>query len=776
MKNLMDRDRTLVVAMPTLGSVQEIKPGLSGLWCQMKKLCIASLVAVTLTGCGGGGVEVGLPGVGAGTPAPVAAPTLPPVADNPPAPPAPYLPPPIVTTPGDAQLGQSAYGTQCIFCHGDFDTNTGISAGAADGTNPLNVVSYAQASTHEVVANYIAAAMPPAPFDPASCGQECADNITRYFFTLGQAVLDSGNPIAAGGGSTFSGSGQQAFKDFGCVACHGNDGLQESQPIIFDNYTLESLIAKIDVSMPISPVDDDAWKTCVGDCAKAVGEYLWSIRPMESCDVGEKVLPRRVRNLTKFEYSNTINDLFGRNDGEALASGIGSDTEVKGFDNNAYANSVTITQMDSYWNAAKDIAQVVDVRPWLSTNNCNVQGMSACFVSKFGRSAFRRPLINEEMDDYTDIFDAGSNDEEGARFVVQAMLVSPNFLYRSEIGTNGRLTQYEVASLLSYTFWGSTPDEALLDMAANNRLGDTGQIKSAVEQLLTDTKAERQFVHFGRQWLQVDEVAELNRGNTFPAFTNGVASAMDRELELFLQEMLLRDGYNMNDFFTWDQTFANNTLANFYNLNGAGNQMTKIDAGPNRGGVLRLGAVLLRNSKLDESHPIKRGLLVRSHLLCQEFGAPPPNVGEVEPFDPTKPTRERFTAHSENEACASCHQYIDEIGFAFENYDAVGQFRTSEANGAAVDATGTISGLEIITGSDSHSFTDLNGLANILGESAQRSTSSCLAEQFQRMMDGEAKPDSCTVDNTVARWNPNVNSLKDLWVEMVSSQTFTLRQ
>lgn len=572
-------------------------------------------------------------------------------------------------------------------------------------------------------------------------------------------------------------SSQQAYQDFGCLACHGNDGLQVSQPIIFENYTLETLTQRINDTMPVSELDPNAWMRCIGECAIAVAEYLWSLRPLASCDNGEKILSRRVRNLSKFEYINTINDLFSRSDGESLASGIGSDTEVQGFDNNAYASAVTSTRLEAYWNAAKDIAPVVNVSPWLSTNNCNQQGIAACFVSQFGRSAFRRPLNSEEMLDYTAIFTEGANDEAGARYVVQAMLISPNFLYRSEIASNGRLTPYEMASLLSYTFWGSTPSEPLLDMAANNQLSNTAQIKQAVETLLADPKSERQFVHFGRQWLQVDELKGIDRDSQlFPQFTDAVASAMDRELELFLQEMLLQDGYNMNDFFNWEMTFANSTLANFYELNGAGNQMTKINAGNDRGGVLRLGAVLARNAKFNESHPIKRGLLVRRNLLCQAFGVPPANVGEVEPFDPSKPTRERFAAHSQNATCASCHQYIDEIGFAFENYDAVGKYRTQEANGDIVDASGIISGLDRMTVPDSHAFSDLADLSLILGTTGMQSTSSCVAEQFQRMMDGEAKPDACTVSNTVSRWNPNVNSLKDLWVEMVASQTFMQRQ
>lgn len=189
-----------------------------------------------------------------------------------------------------------------------------------------------------------------------------------------------------------------------------------------------------------------------------------------------------------------------------------------------------------------------------------------------------------------------------------------------------------------------------------------------------------------------------------------------------------------------------------------------------------MGALLTRNAKFDESHPIKRGLLVRRNLLCQEFGTPPPNIGEVEPFDPTKPTRERFTSHSANANCASCHQFIDEIGFAFENYDAVGHYRTDEASGIAVDASGTISGLARMTDDDRHNFRNLNELAGILATEGFAPSSACLVEQFQRLMDGIAEPDPCSRTNTVTRWQPTVNSIRDLWVEMVASQTFLQRQ
>lgn len=661
----------------------------------------------------------------------------------------------------------------CAGCHGTFDEGL-----VSTGFKPINLSNVVGKYNESQLANYIYNQMPPTQ-PKENCGVQCGQDVAAFLLEV------YANGGTEGGGINEDNlTGAELYKTKGCLGCHGNNGLQKGSEIPFDNHTLASLQKAINDYMPLNTEDrgDDTWMNCIGECARKVAEYVWTLRPVVSCDSGDNLLPRRVRVLSKFEYINTINDLFGRNDAESLASAIGNDTEIRGFDNNAKSNSITIARMNSYWTTAGGIAEVASVNGWLNTNQCSQQnaGVGYCFVEKFGRLAFRRNLTNEEKTEYADLFALGSNSEEGARIVVQTMLVSPNFLYRTELGQNGRLTQFEVATLLAYTFWGSTPDAALLDKAASNSLSNVTQIKATVAQMLTDERAQKQFVHFGRQWLHVDSVVGLDRDpQLFPAFTNSVAQAMDQEVEMFLQEILLKDGYNMSDFFVSGFTFANSVLANFYGIGGvSGNNMQKVLTmpGDHRGGVLSLGAILARNSKFEESHPIHRGLLVRRNLLCQQFPTPPPNVGEIEPFDRSKPTRERFRAHTEQDGCINCHQYIDEIGFASLNFDAVGQYRNTELNGAAVDASGSISGLVKMTGSDSYNFNNLQDLSDILAGDGLMPTSSCLAEQFQRMMDGVAEPDSCTVESTVARWDPQTSSIKDLWVEIVASQVFTQRQ
>lgn len=578
----------------------------------------------------------------------------------------------------------------------------------------------------------------------------------------------SGSASSSSGGQT----GAALYQSLGCAGCHGADGLKTSQPINFAKYSLTSLIAKIQASMPFN-----APGTCSGQCAEAVGNYLWSLRPAQTaCGSSETPLPRRLRLLTKFEYINTINDLFARTDAIYFAGNVGSDTEIDGFDNNVNANTITIGRMDGFWSAADNIAKTVSVTALLQA--CPSATKAECFVEKFGRKALRRPLTSEEKSEYVGLFKLAASADAGARFVIQTLLVSPSFLYRTELGVNGRLTPYEVASLLSYTFWGSTPDDVLLDKAAANQLSTTEQLKLTVDSMLNDAKAKKQFTHFGRQWLRVESVEYLARdGGLFPDYNFTIAGFMDQELDLFLQEILLKSGYSMKDFLATNFTFVNNALGTYYGITpNDASGFSKVTLTKRPGGILFNGAVLVRNAKFSESHPISRGLLVRTRLLCQSLGVPPPNVGLVEPFNFNLPTRERFARHTDNPACASCHQYIDEIGFAFENYNAVGQYRTVEANGELVNAKGSIKGLNHLGDTDTHNFNDLVGLSNILATQGFAATSACAAEQFSRVVSGLNKPDACTQANTVQRWNPQVRSLRDLWIEIVASQSFTQRQ
>ncbi|QEY14664.1 DUF1592 domain-containing protein [Cellvibrio sp. KY-GH-1] len=676
---------------------------------------------------------------------------------------------------GDAARGKTLWESPavgCLFCHAvNADGTAGSSLSKID---PRNL----RFTTSANIVKYIEDNMPKS--DPAACVGQCAADTAAYFLSLKPAMSSSSSSRSASSVSSSVISnltGEQLYTQKGCANCHGARGDNPMRPIVVDRWTRNSLITKIDSSMPLNDPS-----SCVGDCATKIADYILTWKPPVVCTTGEDILPRRLRLLTNREYANTINDLLGVTTGATVAATLEPDTKVKGFDN-VNAKKINSSGMDTYWNAAKNLATNVSLTSLMSCSTSTPRDQCAStFVPAFGKRAFRRPLTSAEQTSYNNLFRLGASNDAGARLVIQAMLASPNFLYRSEIGSTfsgtGSLTQYETASLLAYTFTGSMPDATLFTEADNNRLNTPAQLRTQAERLLGTAKASTQFAYFGQQWLHVDDLAALQRDKTlYPQFTTAIGAAMKTELDSFLTEIFLKPGYKIADVFNPGFSFLNGPLASYYGIAGvSGDQFQKVATNAQRGGVLHLGAITATLATQKESHPIHRGLLVRRNLLCQEFAPPPPNVGEVEPLDPNKPTRQRFAAHTSNTNCQSCHQYIDNIGFGFENYDAVGRFRTLEGNNIPVDASGSISGLAVMTETDSYNFTDLRGLSTVLASSGAQAASKCVTQQYQRFATGVSDPNQCSVDASYSRWQGKSTDLRDMMLETVTSPSYLNRK
>lgn len=682
----------------------------------------------------------------------------------------------------------------CLFCHAV--NSDGTAGSSSTKIDPKNL----RFATVATLPAFIAANMPKG--NVGACTGQCAADTAAYFLSLKPVIVSSSassssvkssssimatssslssSSVAVTSSSRSSSSvavldGAQLFSAHGCAGCHGARGENPERPIVLDRWTRSTLITKIDTSMPFgNPA------ACDTACATAIADYILTWKPVVSCNADEDVLPRRLRLLTNSEYANTVNDLLGVTNGTAIAASFEPDSKVKGFDNNAEAAKINNGRLDAYWTAAKDLATNASVTSLLNCQTSTPRDQCAStFVPAFGKRAFRRPLVSAEQTSYSNLFRLGASNEAGARLVIQAMLSSSNFLYRSEIGSTlsgaGSLTAYEAASLLSYTFTGSMPDATLFTEADNNRLTSAVQLRTQAERLLATAKAGTQLSHFGMQWLRADDVAALDRSSV-PQFNPTVGTAMRNELDAFLKEVFLKPGYKMSHVFSPGFTFLNGTLANYYGIGGVtGDQFQKVATTAQRGGVLQMGIINTNLATATGSHPIRRGLLVRRNLLCQDFAPPPPNVGEVEPLNPNKPTRERFAAHTSNPNCQSCHQYIDNIGFGFENYDAAGRYRTIEGNNIAIDASGGISGLAVMTESDSYSFNDLRGLSDILATSGLEATSKCVTRQYQRFATGISEPSECAVASSYSRWQAKSTDLRDMMLETVTSPKFLTRK
>jgi hypothetical protein len=479
--------------------------------------------------------------------------------------------------------------------------------------------------------------------------------------------------------------------------------------------------------------------------------------------------------MTRWEYAATVSDLLGVP--APNVEPIPGSGSVNGFDNDAAGGVVTDRHLDAYMTLAKDLVDQA-----LTTNHaalvpCTTAGCDRQLVVSFGRKAFRRPLTDEETTRYMALFSADLTQgtfDEGARLVLRSMLVSPNFLYRSEIGekdANGTftLTPFEVATALSYTFWGTAPDAALAQAADQSKLSTASDLEAQAKRLLADPKSRPQLAHFFGQWLGTSEVVNTNKDKgTFPTFSTDIAKAMAAEEAAFVEHVVFDATGTFGELYTAPYVFVDQPLAQFYGLTGAGATLGLVNVGPDshRGGLLTLGSVLASHAHAMDSSPIKRGVFVRRRLLCQSLPDPPPNIDTTPPpLDPTKTTRDRFASHTSNAACKQCHQYIDGIGFGFEAYDGVGAYRTME-NGAAIDISGSVLGLE--TGSmTSTPFQGPAELAQLLAKSP--TAEACAATQYFRYTRGfqETNAEACAVVHLQQAFSAKGLDFKELMVSAV---------
>lgn len=498
--------------------------------------------------------------------------------------------------------------------------------------------------------------------------------------------------------------------------------------------------------------------------------------------------PRLLRLLTGREFKNTLRDLLYASDQDLANVSLPLEPRVRGFDNNARASVVTSRHLDEYLTAATMLVekavqqkkgQLVSCQP--SDTTCPRQ-----FVEKFGLRAFRRPLSADEQTRYAAFFAPDltqNNFDEGLKLSITAMLLSPSFLYRSEVGEKDasgsfKLTPYEVASALSYLYWGTMPDQTLFDAAAKNQLGTKGELEAQARRLLQDARAQEQVAEFAFQWLGSDSLRSAFKDNMiYPSFNDGLRKAMLEEQRRFFVDVALTREGTFRELYTADYVFANGELARFYGLNQGGNDFAKLTVTPDseRGGLLGLGAVLASHSHSNESSPIKRGVFVRNRLLCQDLTPPPASLDTTPPgLDPKLTTRERFAKHTADTKCASCHKFIDDVGFGLEGFDGVGQKRTQE-NGKPIDTTGALLGLERMNDGVKTPFHGPRELGALIADSA--GAEDCLTLQYYRFARGyqEQESDACSLAQAKKHFENKNLTVKELLVSIALLDSFVLR-
>lgn len=415
----------------------------------------------------------------------------------------------------------------------------------------------------------------------------------------------------------------------------------------------------------------------------------------------------RVARLTHAQYQNTIQDLFGIED--EVARGFVPDA-LNGFAFDSSINLVVDSRLvEQYRTAAETLAARVSRDDELLENIVGCDAAQAdcaeTFITEFGLRAFRRPLRAAEVERFSQLFEAGAELVEsgdafadGVQVTIEAMLQSPDFLYREELGTTttarGRveLSGYELAARISYFLYDSMPDDELLRAAGAGELSSATEVRAQVERLLADADTLARIVEFHEQAFDFERYSRISLDeDEFPSAPADLASRALAASRLFVEDVI-QEGGGLAELLTAPYAFADEELAPLYGAEVTGD-FERIELDPaERVGLLGQVGFLASHAYSKKTDPIHRGLFVVRDLLCVRINDPPPGASMQPPPDDApvpKTTRQEVEILTEQPGCITCHQVINPPGFAFEAFDATGSFRPDE-DGEPLDTTGSI--------------------------------------------------------------------------------------
>lgn len=401
-------------------------------------------------------------------------------------------------------------------------------------------------------------------------------------------------------------------------------------------------------------------------------------------------------------------------------------------------------------------------------------------LSRFLRRVWRRPVIEHEVDQFMVLFSTYRPDfdtfEDAMLEVLATTLASPEFLYITQrtsstqdgdsVKQSQAISDLELASRLSFFIWSSIPDETLITLAAQGKLNDPQVLRSQVDRMLADQRARRFSENFVEQWLGMDGLASVTH-----VTDSSLKDAM-REEPIAFFEKVLHGNRSVIDFVHSDYVVVNESLAKHYRIPDVfGPQFRTVAVEPqmNRGGILTTAGVLTMNSDGKDSHPLKRGVWMLERILQDPPPPPPPNVPEVDLTDPEilqMTLKERIADHRNKPACNSCHSKIDPWGIAFENYDALGGYRT-QINNQPVDATALLLNKQELAGMD--------GLKRYLLENRQDQFARALVDKMTAYSLGRSLTfaDRVDIDSIAREFRSQDDRLRDLIHLIVNSNIFT---
>jgi hypothetical protein len=498
----------------------------------------------------------------------------------------------------------------------------------------------------------------------------------------------------------------------------------------------------------------------------------------------------RLARLSRQQWSNTVRDLLKLPDISEVESDVSGDALI-GFDTEADALYVTEQLRRQLFDASEKLADRVTadaaaLAGLVPTNApADLAGRARAFITSFGLRAFRRPLTETEVTDHLALFNQGPTlypnvdaFNAGASLVIQAMLQSPHFLYRTELGTEAvagkvPLDDYEVSAKLAFALTNTMPDDELFAAAAEGRLSDLAGITEQARRLATGPRGTAGISNFNFQVYRLGAYDGITRNATdFPDFTPSTPAAMRTEVLTFL-DWIFTEGRSVKDFYTAPVGFVNSALAPLYGLTGnfSADSFTKVDLDPaQRSGLLTQPGFLSSYITGTDPDIIHRSVFIATRILCVELPPPDPNATPLVDLMPNMTNRERVETTTGVGTCGeACHALMNPLGYALENYDAIGKYRTMDRG-------------KLVNAADGYTFDDqyktfANGveMSRLLAEAKE--THSCYVKNLTGYLHGRllAAEEAPMVDYYARVSRAGMISLRDLGLALVTSENFVNR-
>lgn len=516
-------------------------------------------------------------------------------------------------------------------------------------------------------------------------------------------------------------------------------------------------------------------------CQEEVAEW----QPHIVCDAGAPVTmgSTPLKRLTRSQYDYSVRDVLGVTG--KYSPMLAEDEQIGHFASNA-SIALDMTTVQMYQTAAEAVAVDADIS---ALDDCNLlttpgEQCANAFIQETGRRIFRRPLNPTELGAYQALYERFGAVEHvnGLRVVVQGMLQSPAFLYQPDfevVGsvTNGQvhpLDAYALASRLSLFLWDSVPDDALLAAAESGALLTDEVLRSETLRMLSDAKTARGIGRFHAQWMGIDRLEEVAKdAEQFPQYTDEVVEGLKRETLEFADYVIRYGDAELATLLNADFTILNEAIAEFYDVPDGvePSPLTPVYLNPDRrAGILSHGSVLAVTAHSQQTSLSRRGQLIRERLFCQPIFQPPANVSlELPTLGPDATTREQVEAHTGDPACAGCHEKMDYIGFGFEHFDAIGQYRQLD-NGSMIDASGELTETDV-----NGFFTGAPELSEKLVDSFQ--VRSCVSREWLTYALGREvqSEDGCSLSAAYEAMH-KPNNLRELLLAIVMSNSFRNRR